>query len=331
MLFNEAEVLIVDKYVIEPTIGQVCPELEDTTSKKRTPRPKGKREEDLAGLPVKVVEHTLSESELQDKFGTTWRRLPDEVYKRLAFHPATFEVEEHHVAVYTGKSNGEETVVKAPRPADLLRNSIVTPSLEAAILNGKYVNAIPLYRMEQEFQRNGIKISRANMANWTIKCGEQYFSLLYDYLHQELLKCDVCQADETPVEVSKDGRKAGSKSYMWVYRTGKMYDANPIVLYDYQKTRNATHPETFLKCYQGALVSDGNASYHAMEKKGEGVHHIAFATNNLQEALNDIADKGVQLIDKAPRKGAEGLNIAFLHPKSTLGVLTELCEDPSNK
>ena len=68
-----------------------------------------------------------------------------------------------------------------------------------------------------------------------------------------------------------------------------------------------------------------------IEKKGEGVHHIAFATNNLQEALNDIADKGVQLIDKAPRKGAEGLNIAFLHPKSTLGVLTELCEDPSNK
>ena len=61
------------------------------------------------------------------------------------------------------------------------------------------------------------------------------------------------------------------------------------------------------------------------------MHHIAFATNNLQEALNDIADKGVQLIDKAPRKGAEGLNIAFLHPKSTLGVLTELCEDPSNK
>ena len=68
-----------------------------------------------------------------------------------------------------------------------------------------------------------------------------------------------------------------------------------------------------------------------IEKKGEGVHHIAFATNNLQEALNEVAEKGVQLIDKAPRKGAEGLNIAFLHPKSTLGVLTELCEDPSNK
>ncbi len=68
-----------------------------------------------------------------------------------------------------------------------------------------------------------------------------------------------------------------------------------------------------------------------IEKKGEGVHHIAFATNDLQNALTEISEKGVQLIDKAPRKGAEGLNIAFLHPKSTLGVLTELCEDPSKK
>ncbi len=66
-----------------------------------------------------------------------------------------------------------------------------------------------------------------------------------------------------------------------------------------------------------------------IEKRGEGVHHIAFATEKLQENLDELAQKGVQLIDKTPRKGAEGLNIAFLHPKSTLGVLTELCENPN--
>ncbi len=65
-----------------------------------------------------------------------------------------------------------------------------------------------------------------------------------------------------------------------------------------------------------------------IEKKGEGVHHIAFAANGVQKALNDAEEKGVRLIDKSPRKGAEGLNIAFLHPKSTFGVLTELCEKP---
>ena len=66
-----------------------------------------------------------------------------------------------------------------------------------------------------------------------------------------------------------------------------------------------------------------------IEKKGEGIHHMAFATEGLQANLDELAGKGVQLIDKAPRKGAEGLNIAFLHPKATGGVLLELCEDPS--
>lgn len=64
-----------------------------------------------------------------------------------------------------------------------------------------------------------------------------------------------------------------------------------------------------------------------IEKKGEGIHHIAFAVKGIEEQLKRMEEQGVTLIDKAPRKGAEGLDIAFLHPKSTLGVLTELCED----
>lgn len=68
-----------------------------------------------------------------------------------------------------------------------------------------------------------------------------------------------------------------------------------------------------------------------IEKKGEGVHHLAFAVDNLESALQETAEKGIQLIDKAPRKGAEGMHIAFLHPKSTFGVLTEFCEDKSKQ
>lgn len=66
-----------------------------------------------------------------------------------------------------------------------------------------------------------------------------------------------------------------------------------------------------------------------IEKRGEGIHHLAFAVaDGVANALAEVEEKGVRLIDKAPRKGAEGLNIAFLHPKSTHGVLTELCEKP---
>lgn len=62
-----------------------------------------------------------------------------------------------------------------------------------------------------------------------------------------------------------------------------------------------------------------------IEKRGEGFHHIAYAVDDIEGALAELADIGVQLLDHAPRKGAEGLMIAFLHPKSTQGVLTELC------
>lgn len=66
-----------------------------------------------------------------------------------------------------------------------------------------------------------------------------------------------------------------------------------------------------------------------IDKKGEGIQHVAFAVEGLQDNLDELAAKGVRLIDAQPRKGAEGLNIAFLHPKSTCSVLTELCEDPN--
>ncbi len=263
LCFNEAEVTIGEKTSIDE------PELEDvyTQPPRPTTRKKqmGKREADLKDLPVKIINHEISDEELKNIFGDKWRRLPDEVYKRLAFHPATFEVEEHHVAVYCGADN--QTILRAQRDTDLLRNSIVTPSLQAAIYNGKYVNALPLYRLEQEFKRHDINLSRQNMANWTIKCSERYLSLLYDRMHKELYKSPVLQADETPVEVSKDGRAAGSKSYMWVYRTGKMYDKAPIILYEYQKTRKADHPRSFLKEYDGVLVTDGYQVYHTLEKE----------------------------------------------------------------
>jgi len=74
-------------------------------------------------------------------------------------------------------------------------------------------------------------------------------------------------------------------------------------------------------------TSDESNVAKYIEKKGEGIHHIAFRVDNVSQALAECESKGLQLIDKVPRKGAENLTIAFLHPKSTAGVLTELCEE----
>lgn len=158
LFFNEPEA-----DAAQPGSGAQEPELEEVVIRRKK-RKKGKREDDLKDIPVTVVEHTMSEDELEAAFPDgKYKRLPDEVYKRLEFHPASFEVKEHHVAVYAGMDN--ETIIKAERPKDLLRGSIATPSLEAAIINGKYVNSMPLYRMEQEFKRNDVNLDHQNMAN----------------------------------------------------------------------------------------------------------------------------------------------------------------------
>ena len=259
VFFNEAEA-VCDLNAAEP---------EDLELKSpKQPKRKGKKEADLSGLPVRRIDHYLSAEELEAEFGVRgWKQLPDAISRKYHFVPAKVEVEEHHIGVYASKT--DEHMVKADHPKTLLHGSLVSPSLGAAIINGKYVNAVPLYRLEQEFQRYGLQITRQNMANWCIRLAEEYLSILYDYLHKELYFYHVIQADETPVLVNHDGRKAGSKSWMWVYRSGHLYQKRQIVLYEYQQTRNASHPREFLKGYDGICVTDGYQVYHTLEKELE--------------------------------------------------------------
>lgn len=255
--FNESEA-VCDLAFEDPDDLEAKP----VKKKKRS----GKKEEDISGLPVNVISHYMSDEELTAEFGENgWKQLPDMITKRYHFTPAKVEVDEHHVGVYASKSDGH--MVKADHPKALLHGSLVSPSLAAAVMNGKYVNAVPLYRLEQEFSRYGLSIPRKNMANWMIRLGEEYLGILYDYLHQKLYDYHVIQADETPVHVNRDGRPAGSKSYMWVYRSGHMYENKQIVLYDYHETRNSSHPREFLKDFNGICVTDGYQVYHTIEKE----------------------------------------------------------------
>ena len=99
----------------------------------------------------------------------------------------------------------------------------------------KNVEGLPLYRQEKQFHRMGLALSRQTMANWIILGADQWFTPLYDRMHQLLLKLDILCADETTLQVLHEpGRSATSKSYLWLYRTGM--EGPPIVLYDYQET-----------------------------------------------------------------------------------------------
>ena len=258
IFFNEAEA-VADLDAEEPETLEPRP---------RRAKSAGKKAADLSALPVNIITHYMSESELTAEFGEKgWKQLPDAISRRYRFIPAKVEVDEHHIGVYASKTDGH--IVKAEHPKALLHGSLVSPTIAGAIMNGKYVNAVPLYRLEQEFLRYGLAITRQNMANWMIRLAEEYLAVMYDRLHQLLYDYHVIQADETSVLVNHDGRPAGSKSWMWVYRSGYLYTDKQIVLYDYHETRNSSHPKEFLKDYSGICVTDGYQVYHKVEKEQE--------------------------------------------------------------
>ena len=254
-IFNEAEAA-AEQAVTEPDIDHVII---------RKKKQKGQRKEDLSRLPVRIEKHELSRQQLTEIYGEGgWKRLPDEVFSRVEYKPSVKEVVEHHVAVYAAKK--EDRITRASRPVDLLRNSIATPSLVAAIMNAKYTNAIPLYRISQEFERSELMLSRATMANWVIRCSERYLSLVYDRLREYLCKQKVLQVDETTCQVTKDGRDSNTKSYMFVYRTSELSKEHPVILYDYQSTRSSKHVLEVLKGFSGILESDAFSGYKSLDR-----------------------------------------------------------------
>ena len=300
--FNEAE-----------AVAAITEYDENEPAKQKPKKTKGKRSIVIADIPTVEVPHMMTEEELINEFGENgWYQLEDEIYNRYRFTPAKIEIEEHHVGVY--KSKKDNRFKKAEHPAYLLRNSLVSPSLLAGIINAKYVNAVPLYRQEQEFSRYGLEINRREMAHWTILCTERYLSLLYDCMHKKLYGYHVLQADETPVRVTKENRTEGSKHYMWVYRTGKMYTDKPIVLYEYQPSRNTSHPRTFLKDFQGVCVTDGYQVYHTLEEERDDLT-IAGCWAHARRRF----DEAVKALPKAKRNES----LAYLALKQIQAIYRE--------
>lgn len=247
------------------------PEVTEIVVSSYTRKEKTKREEKLEGLPARIINHTLTPEELAERFPGGYKELPCEIYKRLTFIPQMLMVDEHHVHVYASKSN-DGTIVKARRSPDVFRNCIATPSLIAAIAAGKYAEHLPIERQIKRFHELGMDFGSNTLSSWMIKASDQYYSILCDELHKQLLEALVIHADETPFEVIADGRKPGRNSYMWVYRSGACDPDHPVVIFDYQPTRRTDHPEEFLKDYNGILMTDGYQVYHSLEKKRKGLH-----------------------------------------------------------
>ena len=243
------------------------PELEEISYKRR--KRAGKREDDLSGLPVEVIEHTLPGSEqICPECSGALHTMGHDTRRELEIIPATVKVVEHKRAVYSCRAcerHGDHLpTVKAPMPEPVIRGSLCSPSALAHIMHQKYVMCVPLYRQEQAWLREGVHLSRQTMANWVIRGSEDWLEPIYDKLKARLLSHQLLHADETVCQVlNEPGKKANTNSYMWLYRTSGEAK-HPIVLYEYQPTRSSSHPRRFLDGWDGYLHADGYKGYHSL-------------------------------------------------------------------
>lgn len=259
-LFNEAEIE-ADASVPEP----ISKEVKGYVRK----NPKTKREEIIKDLPVReILCETAKDEQYCDHCNSTLRAIGKEVVREeLEYIPAKLQIVRYVRMAYECprcKHTEHPFIKKALTPTSLMNHSLASPSSVANVMYQKYVNSVPLYRQEKEWERMGLSLSRATMANWVIRCSQDYLLPVVGHLQKNLLERDIVHCDETPVQVLKEeGKKPQTKSYMWLYRTGD--DGNPpVILYDYQPSRNGDHAVVFLKDFNGFVHSDGYSGYNKL-------------------------------------------------------------------
>jgi len=219
-----------------------------------------------AGMPVEIIECVLPD-ETFDNNGRLLHRIGREFVRReLKFTPAIATIIEIWRNSYTSRESERDddkvSIIKAPLPPQVIKGSMCTPETIAHIIVQKCVMGAPLHRQAQDWKRKGIPIAKQTMANWLIRCSNDYFEPIYDELHIELLKNMLLHSDGTSFQVLKEpGKSPQSESCMWQFRTSG--DAvHQIVLFDYKPDKRQIRPMEFLKGFSGYLTTDGSPSYN---------------------------------------------------------------------
>ena len=240
---------------------------------KKTRKKKPTLEEQFKDIPTRQVKvDTLDdEDRICPKCGSEMLPIGTEVIRsEIVYTPAKLERVEYIATTYACpkcKDTENPQFVKDNGKAAMIPGSYCSESLLAYILYRKYGLYIPLYRQEKDFLEQSAPISRTSMAHWIITSGNEYIQPMYDYFHRELLKRRFLMMDETPVQVLKeDGRKAQSKSYFWVVRSGED-GLNPIILYNYTPTRAGENAKQFLDGISPGfyLMADGYQGYNKVK------------------------------------------------------------------
>ena len=286
LLFNEAEAT-ADPSAVEPELVEVVKYYRKAKRKSSDRLPEN--------MPVEVIEYELPADQTCPECGEPLHIMGRETRRELKIIPAKANIVEHVRHIYAcrncEKNDIHVPIVKAPIPEPVIKGSFASPEAVAHIMTQKFVMSSPLYRLEQEFQRDGIMLSRQTMSNWLIRCALGWLFPIYERMKAELLEREILFADETTLQVLQEpGKTAQSKSYMWLYRTGGDM-ANSIVLYEYKPDRRAIHPMNFLQGFSGYLHADGYDGYHKLPENIVIVGCWSHCRRKYDEALKSLPDK----------------------------------------
>ena len=285
LLFDEAELYAEEEAPAEEPVVEV-----KAHGRKR----KSGRARDILPENVEVieVEHSLSEEEREcPECGELMQPIGTEVQEKIQIIPARVILHRDVYVTYACpncKENSISTPIhQTPKEPTLIPGSYASAEAVAYFAVQKFVMGSPLYRQEQEWNRQGVMLSRQTMSNWLLRSSDDWLAPVYDELHQQLLQRDLLHADETELQVlHEEGKDARARSYMWLYRSGSDAE-HPIVLYEYAPGRGQEYPKTFLKGFHGYLQTDGYSGYNSVD----GAIHVgcwAHVRRKFDEALRAV-------------------------------------------
>ena len=270
------------------------PEIEEITYTRKKPSNNIGKKDNLSNLERVIIEHKLSDEEaICDKCGSPLVCIGKKSIKEvLKYIPAKLYIEEHVVYSYACRNceaeDGNSNIISTKAPDNFIYKGMASNELLSHVICLKYLYALPLYRQQNYFEMLGANLSRQTLSNW-IMVASSRFQEIYDFMKVKLLESKYIQADETTLKVvENDGSESRSKRYMWLYKTGG--DKQPIILYEYQKTRSSTCPKNFLRDFSGYLQTDGYSGYNII-KNAKRLYCLAHVRRKYYEIIADLDEE----------------------------------------
>ena len=258
------ETLASDIAAAEAKLAQEQEDKPATTPVTKPARPRAGRQPLPDHLPR--IEH-LHEPQTCTcgKCGGDLVKIGEDITEQLDVEPARFFVHRHIRPQYACRPC--ETVSAAPIPAAVIDGGMAAVGLYVWVIIAKYLDHLPLYRLEQIAARDQVILTRSTMAAWVGRIGVA-LQPLADRLAELLLKRRVLHADETPVAQLDPGRGKTKRAYLWAYRSNVLETGPPIVVFDYQGSRAGRHAKEFLAGWQGHLMVDDFGGYKVIFTQG---------------------------------------------------------------